>query len=90
MPHEGVELRVKVRCYSGFKAAERPLGFVLRGRELPVVEVERSWREEDASGRARWARFRVRAGDGGLYLLSRGEDTGEWTLRRLREPEGAS
>ncbi len=74
---------VEVRCYSGFKANERPLGFTLCDRELSVMDIEGSWFEEDESSRTRRTCFRVRADDGDLYLLSYDEETGDWALRRV-------
>jgi hypothetical protein len=74
---------VDVRCYSGFKANERPLSFSLHDRELSVMDIEGSWFEEDEGGCARRVCFRVRADDGDLYLLSCDETTGNWLLRRI-------
>ncbi len=89
-PHEAAGQRVEVRCYSGFKADERPLSFTLCGRELSVMAIESGWFEEDAAEPGRRACFRVRTDDGGLYLLSRDEGSGEWTLRRACRPGSAT
>jgi hypothetical protein len=74
-------MEVIVRCYAGFKGEERPVSFDLEGRDLGVVEIERAWYEEgaDEPGR-RNARFRVRADDGNVYVLSREEASGRWTV----------
>lgn len=75
-------MEVEVRCYSGFKGEERPLSFTCAGRTLEVLEVKRSWNEEDRSateGRLK-ACFRVRADDGNVYVLSRDEQDGRWAL----------
>jgi hypothetical protein len=74
---------VQVKCYSGFKANERPLSFTLSDREFSVMDIEGSWFEEDESGRSRQACFRVRADDGDLYLLSYDESVDVWVLRRV-------
>ena len=74
---------LQVRCYSGFKANERPLSFTLCGRELLVMDIEGSWFEEDETSRERRACFRVRADDGDLYLLSCDEKRDDWILHRV-------
>jgi hypothetical protein len=80
---EEANFPVQVKCYSGFKADERPLSFVLSGREFSVMDIEGSWFEEDESGRERRVCFRVRADDGDLYLLSHHPEEGTWVLRRV-------
>ncbi len=74
---------VEVKCYSGFKANERPSSFTLRDHEYSVMDIEGSWFEEDGSSCARRVCFRVRADDGDLYLLSYDESSENWTLRRV-------
>jgi len=74
---------VQVKCYSGFKANERPLSFCVCGREFSVMDIEGSWFEEDETSRERRACFRVRADDGDLYLLSCDENRDEWILHRI-------
>ena len=71
---------VRVECYSGFKAAERPLRFQLGERWLEVEEVEDRWYDPDAN----W--FRVKASDGGLYILRHHEPSDVWTLESYRRP----
>ncbi|WP_287155290.1 hypothetical protein [Candidatus Solincola tengchongensis] len=80
---EEANFPVQVKCYSGFKADERPLSFVLSGRELSVMDIEGSWFEEDETSRERRVCFRVRADDGDLYLLSHHPEEGSWILRRV-------
>lgn len=80
---EPADRRVKVKCYSGFKANERPLSFTLYDREFSVMDIEGSWFEQDESGPARRICFRVRADDGDLYLLSCDENSDDWMLRRV-------
>lgn len=75
-------MEVEVRCYAGFKGEERPVSFVLEGRALQVLEVERTWYEEDraAPGAPRRACFRVRADDGRAYVLRRDLADGRWEM----------
>ena len=74
---------VQVKCYSGFKANERPLSFIISGREFSVMDIEGSWYEEGETSGERRVCFRVRADDGDLYLLSCDEKRGDWVLRRI-------
>ncbi len=72
--------QVKVECYAGYKGDERPVRFALGGREYDVVEITDRWYSPGATY------FRVRAGDGNVYIL-RHADTGledEWSLESYR------
>lgn len=80
---EEANFPVQVKCYSGFKANERPLSFTFYDREFSVMDIEGSWFEEDESGHERRVCFRVRADDGDLYLLSYHPDEDSWILRRV-------
>jgi hypothetical protein len=74
---------LRVECYSGYRADERPLRFVLRGRSFEVAEVEDRWYSPGV------IYFRVRATDGNFYVLRHDEGMDVWTLeafRAFREP----
>jgi len=74
-------MRVRVECYSGRKADERPIRFGLDGREYMVEEVlDRWYGPSDAF-------FKVRAGDGNLYILRQDRSTSEgtWSLESFRD-----
>ena len=78
---------LKVECYSGYRADQRPVRFFLRELALEVKAVEDQW----TSPSARY--FRVRASDGNIYILRQDEICGEWSLsafRRTRREEGNS
>ena len=49
---------VRVECYSGYKAEERPVRFRLDGQDHMVEEVLDQWHSPDASY------FKVRSDDG--------------------------
>ncbi|MEK7406374.1 MAG: hypothetical protein AAB225_14830 [Acidobacteriota bacterium] len=72
--------QLRVECYSGHKADERPLRFYLGERCFEVEEVLDQWYGPEDT----W--FRVRAGDGGRYVLRHrqhgNEDT--WSLEAFR------
>jgi hypothetical protein len=69
---------LRVECYSGFKAVERPLRFQLGERWLEVEEVLDRWYDPHA------IYFRVRANDGCLYVLRHSEPDDAWTLESFR------
>jgi hypothetical protein len=72
--------RVRVECYSGYRADERPLRFYLREQAYEVVEIVDRWYGPDA------VYFRVKAGDGNIYILRHGQDPLKdvWTLESFR------
>jgi len=73
-------MRVEVECYAGYKADERPLRFTMGGRQLEVEELLDKWYGPGDT----W--FRVRAGDGNVYILrhrARGNED-VWTLESFR------
>lgn len=69
---------VRVECYSGRKACERPVRFHLGDRSYTVEEVLDQWYSPDATF------FKVRAGDGGIYILKHRETEDEWSLEAFR------
>jgi hypothetical protein len=69
---------IRVRCYAGYRADERPLRFVLAGREFEVEELDDRWYSPGASY------FRVRASDGNFYVLRHDEGQDLWTLDGFR------
>lgn len=73
-------LQIRVECYAGFRADERPLRFSLADKSLEVIEVQDRWYSPGASY------FRVLASDGNFYVLRHAEDAqqGEWTLESFR------
>ena len=69
---------IRVECYAGYRADERPLRFVLRGRTFEVAEVEDRWYSPGA------IYFRVHADDGNFYVLRHDEGIDTWTLSAFR------
>ena len=74
-------VKVRVECYAGGKADERPVRFQL-GDGVFVVEavVDRWYGPDDAY-------FKVRADDGNLYILRQQTSTpdGAWDLVSFRQ-----
>jgi hypothetical protein len=55
--------KIQVIAYSGYKANERPLYFIMDGRKLEVTELIDRWYGEEEDY------FKVMADDGKVYLL---------------------
>jgi hypothetical protein len=71
-------MTVRVQCYSGYKADERPVRFQLGDRDYEVVEVVDQWYGPEDTF------YKVRADDGNLYILRRHPAADEWTLEAFR------
>lgn len=79
-------MRVRVECYAGHRADQRPLRFYLAGRCFEVAEVLDQWYSpEDIY-------FRVQAGDGDIYILRHNQNPNDdaWTLESFRRAQAAS
>ena len=70
---------IKVQCYSGYRADERPTRFYLGEKELQVRDIEDQW----YSPHARY--FRIRASDGNIYIIRHDETHDSWSLNAFRE-----
>jgi len=77
-------MEIRVECYAGYRADERPLRFSLSGREYQVEQVEDRWYAPAASY------FRVRANDGNFYVLRHDEGNDAWTLDAFRSSASKS
>ena len=76
----GIDSRLKViqvSCYSGYKADERPVTFVFRGRQFLVQEVIDRWYGVINNY------FKVLADDQKTYLIKYDQDVDEWTLEKI-------
>lgn len=73
-------MRLRVECYAGHKADERPLAFILGERRFQVEEVLDQWYGPEDTY------FRVRADDGHFYVLRHNHNPLEdvWTLESFR------
>ncbi len=73
-------MKVRVECYSGYKADERPVRFWLDERLYLVEEVVDRWYGPEDTF------FKIRADDGNLYILRQERSTsgGAWRLESFR------
>jgi len=71
-------MKLRVECYSGRKANERPIRFQLADQEYAVEAILDQWYGPDD------VFFKVRADDGNLYILRYRETEQEWSLESFR------
>lgn len=75
------EQSVRVECYSGYKADERPVRIVFANQTVEVTEVEDRWYSPGATY------FRVVVEGGERYVLRRNDAQDSWSLAAFRAPE---
>lgn len=73
-PDDQPGITVQVRCYSGYKANERPVSFRIRDHEHTVTDILDRWYGPD------YAYFKLKADDGNTYILRYSEPHDEWEL----------
>ena len=73
-------MKLRVACYAGRKADERPVRFQMGAHEYVVQEVLDQWYGPDHTF------YKVRAGDGNLYILRHHTSSGDWHLESFRRP----
>lgn len=74
-------MKLKVECYSGHKADERPIRFRLEERQYVIKAVLDQWYDPEGTF------YEVRADDGNLYVLRQQTSTPErtWDLVSFRQ-----
>jgi hypothetical protein len=74
--------KIEVVAYSGYKANERPLYFVMDNRRLEVTDIIDRWYGEEHDY------FKVLAEDGRVYLLKWQRIADIWFVVQVRERIG--
>lgn len=69
---------LRVECYAGYRADQRPIRFTLRGRTFEITDVEDQWYSPGA------IYFRVRTQDGDYFVLRHDETQDIWSLDAFR------
>jgi hypothetical protein len=72
------EQLVRVECYSGYKADERPERILFESQTLEIAEVEDRWYSPGATY------FRVLAESGDRYVLRHDDAQDIWSLTAYR------
>jgi hypothetical protein len=67
-------MRIEVECYAGYRGEETPRVIRFRDRAVAVVEVIDRWLAPDHRY------FKMRGGDGGLYIIRHDLARLEWEL----------
>lgn len=65
-------IRVQVKCYSGYKADERPESFVVGDKDIRIMGILERWFEPGFSF------FRVRTDDEREYVLNHDQNRDQW------------
>ena len=65
---------IRVECYAGYTADERPVAFSLRGRRILVRDLLDRWLGEDH------AYFKLAGDDGALYIIRQDRNADTWEL----------
>ncbi len=68
--------KVKVVAYSGYKANERPIYFVLDGQKKEINKIIERWYGQDHDY------YKVIADDGAVYLIKWHRSLDCWTLEK--------
>ena len=71
-------MNIRVECYSGHKAEQRPIKFWLGETVLFVEAIEDQWYGPET------IYFRLQADDGNTYVLGHDEKKDVWTLESFR------
>lgn len=71
--------QLKVECYAGYKADQRPCAFSLGKKMMKVTEIMDQWYGPDH------AYFKVVADDANTYILRYGEKDDRWELVFFKE-----
>ncbi len=80
-----MDMELKVECYSGYRADERPLRFAFAGKaDAPGYEVKEILDHWYGVG---YQCFKVRADDGNTYILRHDEKEDCWRLDSFAVPE---
>lgn len=76
-----MSLVLKVQCYAGYKADERPLRFTPQAKDARTYEVKEVLDQWYGVG---YRCFKVRADDGAVYIIRHQEQEDIWMLDSFR------
>lgn len=77
-------MHVRVETDAGRRGDKTPRRFELRGRTVEVEDVLDQWTGKD------YRYFKLKGGDGNLYILRHDETAGEWELTLYETPRGSA
>ncbi|MDH5661787.1 MAG: hypothetical protein OEY92_02205 [Elusimicrobiota bacterium] len=70
---------LKVKCYSDYKANQRPISFTINNREFPIKEIVDQWYSPGC------LYFKVRDKDNHIYILKYDQEKDLWELEFFRK-----
>ncbi len=79
MVENKVPVKIQVTAYSGYRANERPIGFILNKRKFDVVNIIDRWYEME------YDYYKVLADDYKIYLLKWHHTDDLWFLEKIIE-----
>ena len=82
------EIKLEVTIYAGYRGAERPNSFLFEGSKVEVLEIIRTWVEEDHKTRVQKRYFIVKGSDQYLYTVYCDVGSGEWFYQDRERTEG--
>ena len=82
MLSNGFPKEIEVVAYSGYKANERPLHFLIDGNRLEAEKIIDRWYGEENDY------FKVLANDGRIYMVRRHRFEDRWFLEKVIEKIG--
>jgi hypothetical protein len=75
---DGHMSEIKVECYAGHRADQRPVRFTIGEQIFRVEDIEDQWYSPSA------IYFRVLASDGNMYVLRHDEAVDRWSIEAFR------
>ncbi len=82
--HPNPNIAIEVDCYAGYRGEETPRRFTLGERAVEVAEVLDQWLAPDHRY------FKVRGGEGAIYVLRHDVTSGQWELFMYERAAGRS
>lgn len=74
-------MKIKVKCYSGYRANEYPVEITIGQKALEVAEIIDRWIGEDHRY------FKVLCSDGYSYLIRHDEEVDTWEILKIEKAE---
>ena len=80
--------KLEVTIYAGYRGAERPSSFLFGGIKVDVVELVRTWVEEEHKTRKQKRYFIIKGSDQFIYTVYHDVGSGEWFYQDRERTKG--
>jgi hypothetical protein len=74
----GLEEKIKVMAYSGYRGEETPRAIFLHGQRIKVTEILNQWIEESSDDRSRKRFYKIKGSDKAIHVIYYDEKAVEW------------